>query len=67
MTSTPTKLTLWYFPFPGRGGAIRDAFLIGRVPFTDENIDTDTFRKKKEAGQLPFGSMPVRRPDARVG
>ena len=59
MESTPRKLTLWYFPFPGRGGAIRDAFRIGRVPFTDETIDADTFRKKKAAGELPFGSMPV--------
>ena len=58
MTTIP-RLTLWYFPFPGRGEAIRDAFRIGNVPFTDERIDFATFAQKKEAGELPFGAMPV--------
>ena len=57
--TTPTTLTFWYFPFAGRGAAIRDAFRIGKVAFADEKIDPDTFKRKKAAGELPFGSLPV--------
>jgi prostaglandin-H2 D-isomerase / glutathione transferase len=54
-----TKHTLIYFPAPGRGEPIRDAFKLGKIEFTDERVPFDKFRQMKEAGELPFGSFPV--------
>lgn len=59
MNPAAPKLTLWYFPFPGRGGAIRDAFRIGHVAFVDEHVEFPRFAAMKAAGELPFGSLPV--------
>ena len=53
------KLRLRYFPFPGRGGAIRDALAIGGVPFEDAHVPLDQFMERKAAGEFPFGSLPV--------
>ena len=53
------KLRLRYFPFPGRGGAIRDALNIGRLPFEDAHVPLDQFMRRKAAGEFPFGSLPV--------
>ena len=52
-------LRLHYFPFPGRGGAIRDAFRVGGITFDDVHVPPDRFRDLKAAGELPFGSLPV--------
>jgi prostaglandin-H2 D-isomerase / glutathione transferase len=58
MTSQIT-LSLRYFPFPGRAGAIRDALRMGHVRFEDDQVVPDRFRDQKAAGELPFGSLPV--------
>jgi len=52
-------LRLHYFPFPGRAGAIRDAFHIGGIAFEDVHVPPERFREQKAAGELPFGSLPV--------
>lgn len=54
-----TKLRLRYFPFPGRGGAIRDALRIGGVAFDDAHVPLDRFQARKAAGEFPCGSLPV--------
>jgi glutathione S-transferase len=53
------KLRLRYFPFPGRGAAIRDALRIGGTPFEDAHVPPERFAELKAAGELPFGSLPV--------
>jgi len=53
------KLRLRYFPFPGRGGPIRDALDIGGIPFEDAHVPLDQFMQRKAAGEFPFGSLPV--------
>lgn len=53
------KLTLLYFPSPGRGEAIRDALRIGKIAFEDRRIPFDEFKRMKAAGELPFGLLPV--------
>lgn len=53
------KLRLSYFPFPGRGGPIRDALNIGGIPFEDAHVPPDQFMRRKAAGEFPFGSLPV--------
>ena len=57
--STDVKLRLHYFPFPGRGAAIRDALRIGGIAFEDVHVPPERFRELKAAGELPFGSLPV--------
>jgi len=52
-------LRLRYFPFPGRGGAIRDALRIGGIAFEDVHVPPDRFGERKAAGEFPFGSLPV--------
>lgn len=52
-------IRLRYFPFPGRGGAIRDALRIGGIPFEDDHVSFEQFAAEKAAGALPFGSLPV--------
>jgi prostaglandin-H2 D-isomerase / glutathione transferase len=54
-----TQLTLSYFPFAGRAGAIRDAFRLGGIAFEDKHIGRDEFRRLKTEGELPYGSLPV--------
>jgi glutathione S-transferase len=54
-----TELTLLYFPFAGRAGAIRDAFRIGKIPFEDKHVGRDDFRRMKTEGELPYGSLPA--------
>ena len=36
-------IRLHYFPFPGRGGAIRDAFRIGGIAFEDDLVSFERF------------------------
>ncbi|HEV7735612.1 MAG TPA: glutathione S-transferase family protein [Candidatus Binatia bacterium] len=57
MMSDDVTIRLHYFPFPGRGGAIRDALRMGGVPFEDVHVPLDRFRELKS--DLPFGSLPV--------
>lgn len=52
-----STLRLRYFPFPGRGGAIRDALRIGGIPFEDAHVPPERFPALKP--ELPFGSLPV--------
>lgn len=58
MSQTP-QLTLHYFPFAGRAGAIRDAFRIGGVPFDDRHVTRDEHFEKKAKGEWPWGALPV--------
>ncbi len=53
------RLRLYYFPFPGRAGPIRDALRIGQIPFEDIHIPPEQFQKKRAAGEFPFGGLPV--------
>ena len=57
--NTITSLRLRYFPFPGRGGPIRDALHIGNIPFVDEHVPPEQFRDRRAAGEFPFGGLPV--------
>lgn len=57
--SDVVMLRLHYFSFPGRAGAIRDALRIGGITFDDVHVPPEEFAKKKAAGALPFGSLPV--------
>jgi glutathione S-transferase len=54
-----TSLRLRYFPFPGRAGAIRDAFKIGKVAFEDDFVSPEQFRERRASGEFPFGGLPV--------
>ena len=58
-------LRLRYFPFPGRGGAIRDALRIGGIPFEDAHVPPERFPALKP--ELPFGSLPVLDVETRDG
>ena len=53
------SLHLRYFPFPGRAGAIRDAFNIGKIEFEDSHVPPQEFRTRRAAGEFPFGGLPV--------
>jgi glutathione S-transferase len=57
--NSPMTLRLRYFPFPGRGGAIRDALCIGGVKFEDVHVAPAQFRERRAAGEFPFGGLPV--------
>ena len=62
-----SALRLRYFPFPGRGAAIRDALRIGRIPFEDDHVPPERFAERKAAGEFPFGSLPVLDVDTPAG
>jgi glutathione S-transferase len=53
------SLRLRYFSFPGRAEAIRDALRIGRIDFIDELLTHEQFARSREAGEFPFGGVPV--------
>jgi glutathione S-transferase len=53
------SLRLRYFDFPGRAEAIRDALRIGRIDFIDERLTHEQFGRCREAGEFPFGGVPV--------
>jgi glutathione S-transferase len=55
----PSNLTLHYFPFPGRGGAIRDTLRIGGIPFEDRHVTRDQHLEAKAKGEWPWGALPV--------
>ena len=52
-------MKLTYFDFPGRAEAIRDALRIGGIAFTDARVSHAEFRALRDAGALPFDSLPV--------
>ena len=52
-------MKLFYFDFPGRGEALRDALRLGGLPFEDIRLAPAEFRAAREAGQLPWDSLPV--------
>jgi glutathione S-transferase len=58
MSDAPA-LTLHYFPFPGRAGAIRDTLRIGRVPFEDRHVSREEHADRKSKGEWPWGALPV--------
>ena len=67
--SSDVTLRLRYFPFPGRGAAIRDALRIGGIAFEDAHVPPERFRELKAAGELSFGALPildVETPEGRV-
>ena len=53
------SLRLRYFDFPGRAEAIRDSLRIGRIDFIDEQLTFEQFGRCREAGEFPFGGVPV--------
>ncbi len=52
-------LRLVYFPSPGRAEAIRIALSLSGAVWEDVSIDGARFQSMKEAGQLPWGMVPV--------
>ena len=52
-------LRLVYFPSPGRAEAIRIALSLAGVEWEDVSIDGARFQEMKEAGELPWGMVPV--------
>lgn len=54
-----TGLRLFYFPFEGRISPTRDALRIGGIDYEDVNIPIEEFRERREAGEFPFGALPV--------
>ncbi len=52
-------MRLIYFPFAGRGEAIRDALRIGGVEFEDVRVTGPEFHAMRAAGELPFDTLPV--------
>jgi glutathione S-transferase len=52
-------MRLVYFDFPGRGEAIRDALRMGGVAFEDVRLSYPEFRARREAGDLPWDTLPV--------
>jgi glutathione S-transferase len=53
------SLRLRSFSFPGRAEAIRDALRIGRIDFIDDRLTHEQFGSSREAGEFPFGGVPV--------
>jgi glutathione S-transferase len=51
------KLT--YFNAGGRADQIRALFIYTGTKYEDERISNEEFLKRKENGDLPFGSLPV--------
>ena len=52
-------LRLVYFPSPGRAEAIRVALSLSGADWEDVSIDGARFQAMKEAGELPWGMVPI--------
>ena len=52
-------LRLVYFPSPGRAEAIRIALSLSGTDWEDVSIDGARFQAMKEAGELPWGMVPI--------
>ena len=59
LQSTLEDCTITYFGLPGRAEAIRMALAVSGVKFNQETLDFPAFKKKKDAGDFPFGQVPV--------
>lgn len=58
--ATPPALKLLYFDFPGRAQYIREACVVGNIPFEDEFVQgREHLKELKANGTLPFGQVPV--------
>mmetsp|Transcript_15633 Transcript_15633/g.28045 ORF Transcript_15633/g.28045 Transcript_15633/m.28045 type:complete len:215 (+) Transcript_15633:91-735(+) len=54
-----SDIELLYFNIAGKARFIRLAFAIGGVEFKDTRLSRDGFNKAKEAGECPYGQLPV--------
>lgn len=52
-------MRLVYFPSPGRAEAIRVALSLSGRDWEDVSLDGERFQSMKEAGELPWGMVPV--------
>lgn len=52
-------LRLIYFPWAGRGAAIRDCLWLGGVAFEDVRLSVAEFRNARSTGAFPFDLLPV--------
>mmetsp|Transcript_46869 Transcript_46869/g.74856 ORF Transcript_46869/g.74856 Transcript_46869/m.74856 type:complete len:245 (-) Transcript_46869:2-736(-) len=57
---------LSYFKSRGRAELIRLTFAAGGVAFEDERVSRQEQRRRKEAGELPFGQFPTLTLDGKV-
>ena len=46
--SSPPKYTLTYFNYRGGGEIIRLLFAVGKTPYTDERLEKDVWRSRKQ-------------------
>mmetsp|Transcript_34286 Transcript_34286/g.98653 ORF Transcript_34286/g.98653 Transcript_34286/m.98653 type:complete len:236 (+) Transcript_34286:42-749(+) len=53
------SLKLTYFNVKGRAELTRLVFAAGDVDYEDERVSRDEMKRRKEAGELPFGQFPV--------
>ena len=61
------KIRFTYFKFPfWRAETSRLALHIGGIDFEDVRLGRDDFRAKKEAGEFPYGQLPVLEVDGKV-
>ena len=56
--ATPT-IALHYFDIQGPAEPARLALVVGGVPFEDVRYDRERMLKAKEAGELPYGQLPL--------
>ena len=59
MASVPAKIRFTYLDKPVKGDAIRYAFVVAGIDFEDERISYAEVARRREAGLLPFGQVPV--------
>mmetsp|Transcript_13065 Transcript_13065/g.35671 ORF Transcript_13065/g.35671 Transcript_13065/m.35671 type:complete len:236 (+) Transcript_13065:53-760(+) len=59
-------LKLSYFKVRGRAELTRLVFAAGGVPFEDERVPFEEQKRRKEAGELPFGQFPTLAVDDRL-
>lgn len=60
------SVKLTYFDGPGYAEAIRLTLTIGGIEFEDERLTHDQFKDAKEAGKVPFLSLPTLTVDGEV-
>ena len=59
------RLTYFNFPF-WRAETSRLALHLGGIDFEDNRLSGDAFRAKKEAGDFPYGQLPVLEVDGQI-
>ena len=55
----PIPAKLFYFEVDGRAGGIRSLLHHAGVRYIDNRLKPEAFGKKKAAGELPLGTMPI--------